>query len=245
MQRKSLKQFVPIGWRNYFRYFKYRIGSRAFEGPLPRVFSEIYHTNHWKGEESICGITSGIEQTSDLRSRLQYWLAAQNIRSVLDAPCGDFVWMREMDLRGIAYTGVDIVPEMILQNTERYGGPGISFHVLDITSDAIPRADLILCRDCLVHLSFPNIKKTLDRFLESESRYLACTSFVQNRFNYDIRDGDWRTLNMQKAPFSFPAPLAVIPDDCALGDGAFADKSLCIWSLDDIGKRSSKNAVHP
>ena len=151
----------------------------------------------------------------------------------------------EMDLRGIAYTGVDIVPEMILQNTERYGGPGISFHVLDITSDAIPRADLILCRDCLVHLSFRNIKKTLDRFLESGSRYLACTSFVQNRFNYDIRDGDWRTLNMQKAPFSFPAPLEVIPDDCALGDGAFADKSLCIWSLDDIGKRSSKNAVHP
>lgn len=231
----SLKRIIPIGWHNYFRFLKSGTGNTAFtDADLPGIFSGIYRTNHWKGVDSTCGITSGVAQTAALRRSLQQWLSAYDIKSITDVPCGDFICMKEIDLSGVFYTGGDILEEMIRKNARQYASSSISFTTTDITKNDIPRADLILCRDCFVHLSFENIRLALTRFKESGSRYLACTSFIRNKFNYDIPDGNWRTLNMQMAPFHFRPLLAVIHDECTPGNGVFSDKSLFIWKLSDI-----------
>ena len=44
--------------------------------------------------------------------------------SLLDAPCGDFNWMRHVPLGGVSYTGADVVPELIARNRRDYGRDG-------------------------------------------------------------------------------------------------------------------------
>ena len=230
-----IKRCLPIGYLNYYRYFKQKWSAHPFgDADLPSIFSEIYRTNYWQGEESICGFTSGVEATFRVRQALQQLLSDLRITSILDIPCGDFVWIKELDLSGVLYTGGDIVAEMIAANRRSYATDHLRFEVLDLTSSPLPKADLVICRDCLVHLSFEHIRQAIANIKRSGSTWLLCTSFVKNQFNYDIRDGGWRTLNLQKPPFHFPAPAATLPDDCPLGDGVFADKAICLWNLSDL-----------
>lgn len=233
--KSFLKKIIPPSFYNYYRYLRYSKKDSTFLGrSTSDTFTHIFKTNHWEGDESICGETSGIEATVNIRKGLKEIIEAYQIASILDIPCGDFVWMNEVELSGIDYLGGDIVEEMILENRKKFGSANIGFEVMNLIEDRIPKKDLILCRDALVHLSFDNIQKSLQNIKESESKYLFCTSFVNNRFNYDITDGDWRTLNMQIAPFHFPRPLLTINENCQLGNGAFQDKAICLWNIHQL-----------
>ena len=154
------------------------------------------------------------------------------MRSLLDVPCGDFGWLSTVDL-GVSYTGADIVPALVDENERRYGGPsaGRRFLTLDLTKDALPHADLVLCRDCLVHLSFDNIGRALANIRASGATYLLTTTFLEHDANTDIEDGDWRMLNLERAPFNLPPPIDVLVEDCEEGDGAYADKALGLWRV--------------
>ena len=238
-QDSSIRQFIkfalPKGWLNYYRRYTYSRHDSPFrDKSMPETFKTIFENNYWKGKESICGETSGIEQTRVIRDFLQKVCKKYEINTILDIPCGDFVWMNEVDLNGITYIGADIVPEMIQSNQEKYAREKVDFKVLDITSDALPASDLIICRDCLVHLSFNDIHKAIRNIINSGSKFLLCTSFIENRFNYDIVCGDWRTLNMQKAPFRFPEPLDVCNEHCMIDAGIYNDKAICLWRISEL-----------
>jgi hypothetical protein len=97
-----------------------------------------------------------------------------------------------------------------------------------------PAADLLLCRDCLVHLSFADIDKALRNIRRSSLAYLLTTTFPAESVNADIVTGDWRPLNLQAAPFNLPTPVELINEGCTEGDGAFADKSLGLWRIRDL-----------
>lgn len=60
---------------------------------------------------------------------------------MLDAPCGDFNWMRFVDLGKTHYIGCDIVPEVIETNGMRYADR--EFHALDLAAEPLPNVDLI------------------------------------------------------------------------------------------------------
>ena len=87
----------------------------------------------------------------------------------MDLPCGDYGWMRRIELPVARYIGADLLPELIRPLQERFGGGGRSFVVLDLTRDPLPEADLLLCRDCLVHLSFGDIRRALGNVLRRGS----------------------------------------------------------------------------
>jgi hypothetical protein len=60
------------------------------------------------------------------------------------------------------------------------------------------------------------------------------TSFPGRGGNYDVADGDWRTLDFQASPFSLPEPTLTIVEQCEEEDGSYADKSLVAWRVDDL-----------
>lgn len=128
---------------------------------------------------------------------------------------------------------------LIQANTQRVArGELIArFLVADITRDALPHADVILCRDCLVHLSFDNIARVVANFRASGTRFLLATTFPEWDANRDCEDGDWRALNMEKAPFDWPAPCELINERCEEGGGGWRDKSLGLWRLDGLPGR--------
>jgi SAM-dependent methyltransferase len=198
------------------------------------VFTEVYVRGLWGALESRSGTGSNLEQTETIREQLPGLIRNLGARKVLDAPCGDFYWLKEVELDLDEYTGGDIVRELIEENRKRYESPGRKFIVLDIIEDELPRVDLIFCRDCLVHLSFRDISSALANMKKSRSTYFLTTTFSGRDSNEDIRTGQWRPLNLQRPPFDFPEPISLINENCTIANGIYADKCLGLWKLSEL-----------
>ena len=197
-------------------------------------FTDIYNRRGFGGKESLSGPGSSLAQTQVIRDELPHLLKEINARSVLDAPCGDFHWLKEVRLDIDRYIGVDIVPEIISMNQKEYGNDKREFIVSDIARYPLPSADVILCRDCFVHLSFKDIFKVLRNMIDSDSQYLLATTFTDRIENRDIVTGRWRALNLQEPPFNFPVPVKLINEGCTELSGQYADKCLGLWRIDEI-----------
>ena len=96
------------------------------------VFNDIYRTNRWGGKDSISGKGSDADQTRIITEALPVLFTNYDVHTVLDIPCGDFHWMKNVDLSNINYTGADIVNDLILQNQENYTTQNIQFSHLDL-----------------------------------------------------------------------------------------------------------------
>ncbi len=201
---------------------------------LGQRFERMYETNLWSGAESRSGVGSSLEATAVLRAELPILLRRLSVRRLLDVPCGDFHWMKEVDLSGIEYIGGDIVPAAIDANRAQHERPGRRFTVVDLTAGPLPPADAIFCRDCLVHFSFENIGRAFRAMRESGATWLLTTTFTARAENRDIVDGDWRPLNLEREPFLLPAPSHLIVEQCTEEDGAYADKSIGVWRIADL-----------
>lgn len=199
-----------------------------------RVFQRIYERNEWKGVESVSGTGSDERETREIRQHLPALWERHGIQHLVDAPCGDFRWMREIVSNLDEYTGIDIVEPLIAGNEAKYGTERIRFRAGDLILDPLPAADMILCRDCLVHLSFRQIHDAVSNMKRSGARYLLTTHFTDRNRNDDIPAGGWRPLNLTRAPFHFPQPIESIREDCIQDDGRYADKVLALWRLSDL-----------
>ena len=62
------------------------------------VFSKIYERNLWDDPESASGRGSTLRRTTVIRRVLPALLSEVGAESLLDAPCGDFNWMRYTEL---------------------------------------------------------------------------------------------------------------------------------------------------
>jgi hypothetical protein len=192
---------------------------------LQNTFTDIYLSNFWADAESVSGRGSTMARTEVIRASLPVLLESVGAKTLLDAPCGDFNWMRHVDLKGIEYTGADVVGELIARNRRLYEASRRNFVVLDITRDPLPAVDVILCRDCLIHLSSGHVRAAIANFKRSNSKFLLATTHVTVRENTDIQSGDRRNLNLDLPPFNFPPPLRSLTEDAELG------KHLGLWSL--------------
>jgi hypothetical protein len=196
--------------------------------PLKPEFTEIYRNNSWNDPESVSGRGSTLARTTMIATRLPGMLQHLGANALLDAACGDFNWMRHVDLGDVKYIGADIVPELITTNRERYELPGRSFVELDITRNKLPRVDVILCRECLMHLSTARITRAISNFKKSGAQYLLCTTHTTVTENFDCVDGGGRFVNLQLPPFNFPQPLELIVEDAEAG------KCLGLWRLSEV-----------
>ncbi len=202
---------------------------------LSEKFSEIYSKNIFGGKESRSGEGSNLVQTTEIRRELPKLVKEFGIKTFLDAPCGDWFWMRETALGVEKYTGVDIVNSLIEKNQQQFGNDTINFVSLNLVEDPLPQSDLIFCRDCLVHLTYCDIQTIVKNFKNSKSTYLLTTTFTNRADNADLIGNDiWRPLNLVLPPFNFPKPLKLIDEKCTEYNGMFADKHLGLWLLKDI-----------
>ena len=207
----------------------YREARQVMRRPsLETVFSEIYHKNLWQDPESVSGRGSTLAHAATIMAQLPPLLKELNAGTLLDAPCGDFNWMRYTKLGAVKYIGADIVPDLVARNRRLYGGEERTFVVLDVTKDRLPAADVILCRDCLIHLSYARIHAAVANFKKSGAKHLLCTTHTSVRENRDCPDGGWRSVNLQVPPFNFPPPLKLIVENAEL------EKCLGVWRLDEL-----------
>ncbi len=194
-------------------------------------FTAIYKNNLWNNEESKSGGGSTLRRTLQIRNKLPALLKKYNIRSICDAGCGDFNWMKHVDMGKTRYIGVDIVGDIIDTNKALYANERRQFVELDIINEKLPEVDLILCRECLFHLSFADIQTTISNFKANRSMYLLTTHFPNIERNVDVVTGSCRGLNWTLPPFHFPAPVITLSEDRS-------SQCLALWRLDDLRPES-------
>jgi SAM-dependent methyltransferase len=215
-----------------YKAFKARLGDGA---DAQAKFSEIYADNLWNDVESRSGPGSTMAYTASVRRELERLLAERKIGTFLDAPCGDFHWMRAVPLTdGTRYIGGDIVPALAADLQKKYGGDRHTFVTLDITKGPLPDADLWMCRDCLFHLSYADIARALRQLAQSRIPLVLLTTYIvqpgaphQNR---DIVTGDARPIDLRSEPFGFPEPLERFDDWIA----PFAPREMGLWTREQL-----------
>ena len=197
-------------------------------------FTWIYKNNYWGNQERLSGVGSTLKATENLRSELPQLIAKFHISSILDAPCGDFNWMKLLlDEVDVTYIGADIVQGLIGSLNEKYKSSNINFIKINLIEDKFPDADLMICRDCLFHLSYEDIYRVLANFSSSNISYLLTTTHINHGSfeNTDIETGDFRLIDLFSHPFDFPStPLARI-SDWIMPD---PEREMCLFSREQI-----------
>ncbi|MDF5720131.1 MAG: class I SAM-dependent methyltransferase [Rhizonema sp. PD37] len=229
-------------------YYFEKLASEGIIFLLADTFSHIFQTNHWCGSDSVSGEGAARRQTQQIEAELPALLKTLQVDVLLDLPCGDFSWMQFVDLPISHYIGADIVPELIVLNQKQCDAlqrlkpyrQRYEFMTLDLTSEPLPKTNLLLCRDCFVHFSIADICSALDNIKRSQITYLLTTTFPDCDENEDIKTGDWRLLNLEKPPFNFPTPLCLINEQCSESGVLYRDKSLGLWLLEDIPQQATR-----
>lgn len=223
------------------RYSTYRAKRRLSRyQDAEDIFTDYYRSRHWSGggEETVSGAGSTVAGTEKLRREIQGLLNELGVGKLLDAPCGDYNWFRLIPRDAEqTYLGADVVAPLVEENNRKYANANTSFVRLDITRDALPDADLWICRECLFHFSDEDIFRTVDNFMRSKVKYLLTTTHPHTRQNKNIPTGHFRPLNLEIPPFNFPPPVLYIDD----GMVDRPDAKLALWEREKLAALSARD----
>lgn len=191
-----------------------------------QVFGSIWRGNGWACEETRSGPGSTLAATAAIRRQLTQVFDLLGIHSLTDAGCGDCHWIGEISGGLDLYFGLDVVDDLVGQSRRALGARrGHFFSTADITVDPLPRADAILCRDVLTHLTEGSVREALARFRESGSKYLIATTHARG-INDVIHTGGWQAIDLAAAPYRLPPPRLLLSEELAN-----SSKALGVWPL--------------
>ena len=170
------------------------------------VFSDVYERDLWNGGS---GPGSAPENTVEYRDFLSGYLdvlrALTTDGRVVDLGCGDWRIGELMDWSGVDYVGVDVVPEVVEANRRRDTPDNVSFVCLDALVDDLPEGDVLVVKDVLQHWPNADVLRLLDA-AEERFTFTVVTNDVSSKshpakVNSDIALGDWRPIDIERAPF--------------------------------------------
>ena len=245
--RKALRRFIeskpaifrPI-WRVAYPVLlrrPERWAGEEYTGSRAEAFDTIYRENRWANAESVSGSGSTMFHANMMQSTWDRAIAKTGARTILDAPCGDFNWMQHIKLpENTRYIGGEIVADLARGLQDKFGSSHRSFAQMDIASDALPAAELWLCRHVLFHLSLDDIAEVLRNFTRSDVKYILADDFRFPKSNTDIQSGGFRFINLRIAPFNLPKPLATYPNF----NPPEAPSDLNLWSRDQVSEAISR-----
>ena len=213
------------------------------------IFTEIYDNNGFGSLESKSGPGSTLDETQKLRESIKKLIKDKNIKSVVDIPCGDFNWMKEIVFNFESYIGGDIVKKAIEDNNEKYSNSRINFIDFDILNDKIPNGDLLIVRDIIGHFPLEDGVKILKNILKSKCKYLLSTTWAKkigedwfpcekndvHRENEGVEYGRFYPINLMSNPFNLPNAEIYLEEDVVVDNFENGNrKTLALWDLDKI-----------
>ena len=197
-------------------------------------FTLMYEKNYWRNEETVSGAGSTIEYTENLRNKLPELFEKFSVQTIFDAPCGDFNWMSYvLKENNLNYIGGDIVAPLIEDLNLKYKNNTTKFIDIDSIKDKFPEADLMICRNCLIHLSFRDMKHVLENYIDSNIPYMLTTTYLKtdNFQNKDIKTGHLRPVDLFASPFHFSKDVYFRIED---GRHPRPNRDMCLWTRQQI-----------
>lgn len=180
--------------------------------------------------DTVCGWGSSEQHTRLIRKRFVEILNIYQVESLNDAGCGDLAWMSMIDLKGVDYVGYDVHERA---NWAELRQRGYRLDVLDITSNDLRPADMLICRDVFIHLPNDMILPSLERLRRSAAlllttSYTSDPSLGEGEFSNFKRMNEpsihHQKLDLTLPPFSLGQPLVRIPENSP-------NKYLGLWNM--------------
>ncbi len=170
------------------------------------AFTNIYEQGIWGLNEHGVGHSgSGSTEANTRLYRffLQDFMRENQIKTVVDVGCGDWEFSRLIDWSGIHYTGFDIVRSVVENNNRIFGNSHIQFFCGNLVELDLPSADLLICKDVLMHLPHHDILACIPQFAKFK-HCLITYDVEQNSLsavNHDCTPGGFRLLDLTQPPF--------------------------------------------
>jgi 2-polyprenyl-3-methyl-5-hydroxy-6-metoxy-1,4-benzoquinol methylase len=171
------------------------------------VFTTIYDKGMWGRNNLGVGHSGGgstVENTSVYTDFLRNFIDTHEIKSIVDAGCGDWEFSRYIDWGAIKYIGYDVVEHVIKNNSVRYAKPNISFIHANFLKEDLPSADLLICKHVLQHI--PNQDIILFLAQLPKFKYCLITNEVNpgtlSSHNDDTSIGGGHKVDLSRPPFN-------------------------------------------
>lgn len=150
--------------------------------PTKAVMNQIYGLKLWGGKDfdfySGYGSHDSKITKPYLDTVISFLKSYNNTLTVCDLGCGDFNIGRHLVKHSKTYIAIDIVEDLINRNKEIFQAHNLEFKCLDISKDELPKADCIVLRQVLQHLSNEEIQHILNKI--SQYKYLILTEHIPN-----------------------------------------------------------------
>ena len=187
--------------------------SKKIPWPTKDAMNQIYEKHFWGGSEFDFYSGEGSHDPQIVKPYLEailsFFKSHNNNLMVCDLGCGDFNVGSQLFQNTKRYIAIDIVKSLINRNKNLYKAKNLEFHCLDIAKDNLPKADCIILRQVLQHLSNNEIKQIVRKL--SNYKYLILTEHIPTGdfdSNKDIISGQGIRLkhnsgvDLLKAPFN-------------------------------------------
>lgn len=193
---------------------------------LQRLFSSWYHPsitdNKISGASSIAG-------TALLRDRIVELFEKYQIKSIFDAGCNDCSWM-EIISQYVEYHGGDISLGMVAEVWQNYPSLDVILH--DITTDPIPKVDLLFVRDVTIHLNNRDRMSLWKNWFNSNVPWILINHEKNITVNQDIEYSKnqfpFSPVNWESAPWSYSPPIDFIDNQDPGGN------CMALWHRDQF-----------
>ncbi|APQ16922.1 class I SAM-dependent methyltransferase [Maribacter hydrothermalis] len=196
--------------------------------PTKDAMQQVYEKNLWGSGESDFYSGEGSHKVEIVAPYVQAIITFldtfEKPISVCDLGCGDFNVGKELVQYTKNYIAVDIVPELIERNREKFKVSNLEFQSLDIAKDKLPTAECAIIRQVLQHLSNNEVKLVTEKLYDYT--YVIVTEHLpKGNFqpNADIISGQGTRLKKQSGihllapPFNLKVKeekvLLSIPDE--------------------------------
>jgi hypothetical protein len=182
--------------------------------PTKMAMEQIYDLNLWgkNDTEFYSGFGShNPELVNPYIEKVQAFLASFDAPlTVCDSGCGDFNIGKQLVNYSKNYMAIDIVAPLISFNRKNFKVENLEFICLDIAKDTLPKADCIILRQVLQHLSNAEVHKVVKKLYNYKyiilTEHLPIGHFISNKdiiSGQGIRIKKQSGLDILKAPFNF------------------------------------------
>ena len=207
-----------------------RSKSSKISWPTKDVMEQIYDQSLWGGKEF--DFYSGIGSHDPMMVNIYVKTVTDFLKShdhkmtICDIGCGDFNIGQHIFKYSKKYFAIDIVEELIERNKIKFKTKNLEFLCLDIANEVLPKADVIIIRQVLQHLSNNEIQQILNRLKTCKyiilTEHLPVGDFIPNTnkiASQGIRLKQQSGVDILSAPFNFKVKKEDVLNEIVLKNG--------------------------
>ncbi|SDI57551.1 class I SAM-dependent methyltransferase [Winogradskyella thalassocola] len=148
--------------------------------PTKDAMQQVYDMHLWGGNDFDFYSGDGSHNLKIVEPYIDsittFLKSQNNPLTVCDLGCGDFNIGKQLTKHTKNYIAVDIVDNLIERNKALFKEDHLEFQCLDIVKDELPKADVVILRQVLQHLSNAEIQNVVEKL--SNYKYVILTEHL-------------------------------------------------------------------